>query len=336
MSSHSFVLPKFSGLKADFPVFKEKVLDCAAMASSLDPQGLTGFFLSVPAFTALFGGPFVPLQHPGQEPAPGQARAWKAWAYALQRFELQQSQLQGFTHAFVESLDVHARLLMEQPGFGIRGRTARWMFNELIRVYGTITPADLLANTASLELAYVPAALIRDYTAAHARAHMVAATNGQPLSEAQKVRYLVAGLAPSGVFRQCVDYWHMQYATLAAQTFELLRAAVHSFADNMGPSATSQSLGYASANAAADRLPLCAADLTALIQQCLAAQATASSTSKQPATQRDQAKHYCWSHGPCGHSSQQCEHRRDGHIESATLKNQQGGATKRHRFSARA
>ena len=36
--------------------------------------------------------------------------------------------------------------------------------------------------------------------------------------------------------------------------------------------------------------------------------------------------HYCWTHGPkCGHTSQQCSRRAEGHKEEATTLNKLGG-----------
>ena len=36
---------------------------------------------------------------------------------------------------------------------------------------------------------------------------------------------------------------------------------------------------------------------------------------------------YCWTHGACGHSSNQCYHRKTGHKPTATFKNKLGGST---------
>ena len=36
---------------------------------------------------------------------------------------------------------------------------------------------------------------------------------------------------------------------------------------------------------------------------------------------------YCWTHGACSHSSAECNNKREGHQDSATFANKQGGST---------
>ena len=39
-------------------------------------------------------------------------------------------------------------------------------------------------------------------------------------------------------------------------------------------------------------------------------------------------KHYCWSHGRCGHKSSDCKNKKEGHQENATFANKLNGSTK--------
>ena len=36
--------------------------------------------------------------------------------------------------------------------------------------------------------------------------------------------------------------------------------------------------------------------------------------------------HYCWSHGKCGHRSDECRAKKPGHKDQATLQNKMGGS----------
>ena len=51
---------------------------------------------------------------------------------------------------------------------------------------------------------------------------------------------------------------------------------------------------------------------------------------KQPSRFRANSRrtHYCWSHGKCGHPSNQCRAKKEGHKDDATMTNKMGGSTK--------
>ena len=46
-----------------------------------------------------------------------------------------------------------------------------------------------------------------------------------------------------------------------------------------------------------------------------------------PIRRRRNTSKYCWTHGACSHSSAECNNKREGHQDSATFANKQGGST---------
>lgn len=318
-------LPFYDGDKTVFPVWENAVQDKSAMSSSLHPQGLNGFSMSDAEFLANFGIAFAAIDHPGAEPGANQVQAWKIWKNQLDRHELQLTQLNGLKMVILASLGPSCYQLLELPGSGVRTRSVQWIMGELKRVYGTMTASDLEAIITTLETPYVDTMPLRELTRLHAKAHLTSAANGQIINEAAKVRYLVRALAPSGTFKSCIEFWHLQHPTIQAQTFLLLCEALYVFADNRPSTVTSATMGY-SANATTN------SHTEEHFEARVAAQVKlALAKLKLPAGAAVSDKQYCWSHGPCGHSGVACVHRLPGHKEEATLTNQMGGKAKRDR-----
>ena len=49
-----------------------------------------------------------------------------------------------------------------------------------------------------------------------------------------------------------------------------------------------------------------------------------------PASQIQPPRQYCWTHGPCGHSSKDCNRPAPNHVTTATASNRQGGTQVNH------
>ena len=53
--------------------------------------------------------------------------------------------------------------------------------------------------------------------------------------------------------------------------------------------------------------------------------ATSATTQRKPNRRKNVSK-YCWTHGACAHSSEECTNRKPGHVPTATFENKQGGS----------
>ena len=85
-----------------------------------------------------------------------------------------------------------------------------------------LTPDDLTANEQTFLVPYVSSLPIRSYTTAQTKAHSIAATNLQPLSEHKKCDAFLSGLKPCNLFHiQIINYLSTHPLT-AQRNFALL------------------------------------------------------------------------------------------------------------------
>ena len=336
-------IASFSGKNTDFQLYLSSYQDVAASSSSLDQfgHGLLGFLLNDADYMALpfppghVLAPFTPLQHPGPRPVlvaganalavSVHSVALSAWTSEHDHFVQQLKDLSDFKAIFVGSLDPISDAHLRDPTTGMRQVTIAAIHAHLVATYGVLSSADLAANEAVLRVAYHAGAPIRVYTATQRKAHATALANNQPFSEAQKVLHLMVGLEPCAVFDPCLVNWRIDHPTVALQTFDLLVAAVHAFADSLPATATTGSMHYAAAVTPLDALTKQVAALAAAFHKTQAAAAPAAPTATTGATStRLRPKFYCWTHG-MGHSSDHCRFPAAGHQTTATAANKMGG-----------
>lgn len=62
------------------------------------------------------------------------------------------------------------------------------------------------------------------------------------------------------------------------------------------------------------------------LQQQIQQQNTSQNQPPNPNSRTRRQRKYCWTHGGCGHSSSACKNKAQGHIDSATFQNKQGGS----------
>ena len=326
MLSTAYVISQFNSSKpADFRAWKKSSRVAAKLGSSLHPKGLLGEFLSPAEWLVESPNvPYVAIADPGPV-VPVQVHLYNVYQDEKKQFLLQRAQVNQFHQAVLNSLDVTALQLVTA---GDADRTLQWTIMELTRVYGTLTPTALAdATTGVLEKVFVHdgsstlAVATRNLTQAHEEAHLVSRSNNDVIGIPKQVAYLRNAVTPCGIFTNCLENYANRYATVDAQTFDLLKEWLHVFADNRPPTITSGSKGY-SANAAIDN----AADdeFEQRYQKRFAAEAKAAKQQQQPRADWS-TKPYCWSHGPCGHLGADCDHPSEGHKKAATWANKMGG-----------
>ena len=290
-------------------------MDLAARSSTACEfgHGLLGFILPPLEWLGLLfpvghvAVAFVPVPPPGAAPLlPGGATAlqvsvhnalFASWKYSDERYQLQQVSLNAFKGIFIASLDCVTRRLITDPLTGTRNVTIQDIDARLFAAHGILSPSDLRANEASLREPYHPDRPIREHTSTHQELHAIAQANGNPISDAQQVDFLITSLRPCGLFNGRIDHWVIAFPTVALQRFQDLADALHLYADNRTPDLTTSSAGYSAA-----------------VRPAL----DVSSTSR--------LKAYCWSHGTCSHSSKDCTKRKIGHEDTASFANTKGGS----------
>jgi len=337
------MLSTFSGRKTEFPAYKNAYLTLAQQSSSLCQfnHGLLGFVLTPAEYQILtfpvnhIPAPFAPLQYPGLEPnLANDANAlavsrhnaeWASWKFQHEQFQKQQAELNAFKLLFLQSLDKTTLQRLSHPINGTRQLSVADIHAFLGARFGTMVSVDLISLSSTLAAPHRLETPIENLLQKHRDAHGIAASQQQPFPEYQKVQLFRVAVKPCGIFEPCILAWLLANATVATQTFDSLATAILSFSDNFDQTSTAASLGY-SAAVEANSLPP-AIPIQDLIASAVSAALLAHSTPSSPKpTPSKQGTKYCWTHGIQGsHTSQECQHRRNGHKERASLANKMGG-----------
>ncbi len=333
-------LPVFSGDKLDYSNFRREVLNRASTASTTctEGQGLLGFLLPADEWIATLtraGLPapaaFIPLAHPGDRP--GAAAHFPAWKLDLDQYLEQRQDINKFKMLLRAALDDVSLVAMDTDDDGASSLSLAQMLAILDGMHRLLSPSDLCRNSDKLLVPFQPGSAIRAFITAQRRAHLVAAANSFPIPETTKIRSLITALAPCGTFNPRIEAWTMAVPTAAAQTFDLLAAAIIEYADNHDPAVTTGTQSYASRvshiaaqTAVHAAAPAFSSDQLAAIVKLVAA--AVQSVPSKATRAHGPSKHYCWTHGYGAHTGMQCLHPASGHVAAASGKNPQGGSAK--------
>lgn len=226
---------------------------------------------------------------------------------------------------------------MSQPILKMTGRDIPWICNFLFANFGLLTPREMEELTKSLDVYFLPEAMtLSAHCAKHIAAHNLALTNNEPFREHQKVTLFKRSLLPCNLYTTALEAWAREFPTIAQQTFENLQNAMQRADDYRETHSTVANLGYGTAAAAlqsSSAVPVVDADY---IAQLVAAAVTAQLKPTAPAPAaptRPKVRLYCFTHGLCAHTSQQCTKPSDNHQTRATAKNTMGGADPTKRAS---
>ena len=154
---------------------------------------------------------------------------------------------------------------LTEPVFGMRRHTLEHILIQMDLKYGTLTSGDLATNEAIVTQPFVDdggATAMSSFISKQRTAHNVSAANGQPISEAAKVRILKAAVLPCGLFNDTIRLFRAQLPTVVQHTFVALSDRLEAFDDNSAVTMTAGALNYAAAVTAPAQLTK---DFTALV-----------------------------------------------------------------------
>jgi len=322
-----------ASLRASWPVWELKVNDLLEAATATE-HGLLGFALSETAFAALTDGEaHEPLPDPGPLGANPSVAQTAAHKYLREQFNDQQGALKTAKTKILASLNDEALGHITEPIHGTRRRTIRQILDILRTQYGTLTAVDLTTQKQLLLVPFPPATPIRAYIQRHRAVHDVCAAAGQPMPASDMVGHLRKGVKHVPTFASAVQHFVTMYPLVAQQTFELLATLLGQAEDNGEPEPTTGSVGYSAAvTEASEAFSL--ASVTQLITEAVskAMREQQKDTRSKPKTTTTAARHYCWTHGPGGHPSEDCNQPAKGHVRTANNTNRQGGASINPRY----
>ena len=90
----NITIPPFSGLKIDYPPFRDAIISTATQASLTHEKGLLGVVIPTTEFISIHGEAFTPIPHPGPQPQPptnaDSQRTWDNYVYRNEQYMSQQ------------------------------------------------------------------------------------------------------------------------------------------------------------------------------------------------------------------------------------------------------
>lgn len=345
-------LPAGSKGRALLPFWRQEIRESSLRDSTSTPQGmgLIGKVVSKAAFRDLpgSGGQNQRFYLAPAEAAPLNHNAYARWKDLKTSYEAQQRGLQTFTQAVLDSLDPAIKSEISDVGTGTMNLTLRQILKRVDAYMGTLTNADLDEQYDRLRIPYVPGEDITAITTVHNDVHRLLADNGQALPEMVKIREYATAL--SGVHTFVLAHKEfIKTVSLKKQTYKALAQRMAAAAD-ADKSSTSATAGYANSvtvtekqveqmvlAAVAKAQP--AADPKRKKRQTDTRQADnkQSNGNRGPEDERDRRKPkklrkqqslYCWTHGVCGHSGQECWYPTENHVDEATATDRRNGSSK--------
>ena len=253
---------------------------------------------------------------PAQWMAEGNLQAFQPFEAADgKKFTEQEHGLKSATAATFAALDLAAKEIALGNDINERKLTLLNIMTRLRDRYGHASPEELTHAEAKLRETFNPATPMELHLARQKRLHRFLASNNQPISQAQQVRFLIESVKPLNFYDFEIRAFNHEYPTADRQTFSCLSKKL--LEANIGAHATTQALGYAAATTTTTEIlpPAQLAQIVALVQ---AAMAKAQHHNNPP-------RKYCWTHGSGTHSSTECKKSAPGHNNSATHRNKLGG-----------
>ncbi len=180
--------------------------------------------------------------------------------------------------------------------------TIRGIIANLQGRFGTPSATQLNASLRLIAGAFPAAARLQNILGTHRRVHQLHASAGNAISIFQRTQHLKDAVVNIPHLRTAVGLYVHNNPRVDNQDFDGLAAALET-ADNNAE--------FAHFAASAMETPEPTVPLTAL---------AADNPQRPKGPQR-----YCWTHGPCGHTSADCFTKKPGHRPEATMTNQLGG-----------
>ena len=201
---------------------------------------------------------------------------------------------------------------------GFAAVTPLQIIEHVTQFYGTVTRADLDANLTKLESPWEPTESMEGLWTRCTSCVNVANAGGEPIQDAHKIRIMLKVLTATGLFSLDIRDWNKRLAP--ERTWNHFKTF---FANANRERCANMTAGdyrhQAHAAVVGGRSGATSPTFSEITQ--------ASTFTEATATMKDVK--YCWSHGLYprgnGHTSKECQHKRTGHKEDATMFNMQGG-----------
>jgi hypothetical protein len=215
--------------------------------------------------------------------------------------------------------DTPKQLLIGEHGILITD--LKTILRRLDAQYLTVTKREINEAMHMLEDRYEPGGDLKKLVAKHKAIHATLEDAKEGLPMHLKINYLIGAVNHIKALSECVDAYMRDQPDRTKHSFDALAAALNAHLANRPE--TIFSSGYANAMNSNARD---SQSLTHRIEELERANQQLITRLEQAEARRRDFK-YCWTHGKCAHTSQECDQsrRKEGHQPGATFKDQMGG-----------
>jgi len=339
-STSGTVIPHFNGDKKKFPWFFNIFLDYSSrIGTEFNPLGCLGFILSANDFFRTYaefknceGKYFTAVPDPGEFSEAPKEMTFEIFKFSSGRYDGQQKALSTVTVAFLTSLGPKALKTINGPAVAtLTKKSLSVMVNALWIKYGKLSMADLQTNLSLLDQPFIAGEPIDDHIASHRDIHAAALLNKQPLPEFLKVTKFMSSLVLCGLFTFCMHAFTSEHPEVEDQKFDDIAERVEKFAES-NTKLTTGTEHYSAAQTSTTHSNV-TANKKLYTEEEFEQRVAAAVSERDKKGSTSAPRTYCHTHGPgAGHNSEPCLNKKDGHKDTATWKNKQGGATVRTHY----
>ena len=333
----------FDATELGYPEWRLAALSLGLSIPAGGPHGMIPFMVPAAEQVTLLGASareWRPFVDPGPEPIfTGRATAeqtsinqqtFMLWEKKYAIYSKQQEAKRSMAQEMINSLDSATIQSLISPIHGTLHLTCDGIIASLDERFLNASAATFKKYKTMMKTPFVPGSSIPKLQPEHSRCHRYFLSIKSPMSEAEKVDVLKDCLDGASAYSEVLKQFTRDFHDVNKQKFDELSKRLTVEYDNFSTttvtstsSLTARDVGY-SANSASSTF-VTREELAALITGFTGI-AKSSVPSHAPAKQQLVVR-YCWSHGMCGHSSDQCKSKKPGHIDAATSSNKMGGST---------
>jgi hypothetical protein len=339
MSLDPIILPSFNCDKLEYRAYHLSLVRLAYTSERV-PGGLLSQVLSPAAYLktrvciSLGGEAFVPPTKP-IKPIGAALTAASQANYDAEKviFDNYVQDTGRFATALTNSLQQEAQdfVIEDNDDKELHELEIREIVGSLDDEFGASPrPTDITTLQAKLTVAYSPlTGSIEKFIAKHTKAHKELKAFNEEMTQHGKIAALEKALVPCNQYKGCIQHFKLTYPNLDDKNRNFLTFSKMVKDYEPDEYETLAKRQYTAASAVANNVSV---DYAALLQQLITMQSQINALSSAPyghaaaATALEPPTDYCWSHGHCWHSGLLCNKRKKGHVEAATLHDQQGGS----------
>jgi hypothetical protein len=324
--SHKFNIALFAGDEANSnSIYRDQwrpalIAELSRHAFPVHPHGLLGFALGAIEYLTFDPNPFVAIDRPDQ-PAPGAtASAWSLYNDNNANYAKQEQAKALAAGSITSNLGTAPLELIRDPVTRRFQTDLATILQVLDQHYLVVTRQELLDGRNALLVRYNPTKDFKAHLGKHRQLHNTFAHSLQPLSELDKIQFLVSSVDFDSEVKAAVQMYFTAVPNLAQQTFQGLAGRLTLLMANRPSAGVNEFANAATTPPSHGSGVRHQRDLVAENEE-LRKELRDLKRSLKP----KRPNRYCWSHGLCGHDSSYCRQPHPGHKNSATATDKMGG-----------